>query len=265
MNSLARTAIRTETDFLRKRNNQHVHKQKRIRTIQVKGFHVFLVLLMVALAAFAAYKAGSFLLTWKKLDVKTYVLLNKPTYNASRAQQIIKHFRGNILTISFSDMRSELLKIKEVKDVYLSRKLPSTIEVKFVLRKPIFQVAIDGKYNIIDMEGVVLYRSPKNRPELIQIRNVDTGQLELLAPYLEELSRIRDSIDYISLVEPYGVSLKLKGKQEIFYPGEKNYAYKINYYLKLKKRPLLRNYEIKSVDLRFKDRFYFEYETSDEG
>lgn len=265
MNSIAKTAINSETDFLRKRYNQQVHKQKRIRTIQVKGFHVFLMLLLVAAAAFAAYTAGSFLLTWEKLNVKTYVLLNKPTYNATRAQQVIKRFRGNILTISFNDMRRELLEIKEVKDVYLSRKLPSTIEVKFLLRKPVFQVAIKGKYNIIDMEGVVLYKSPKNRPELIQIRDVNTGELELLAPYLEELSRIRDSIDYISLVKPYGVSLKLKGKKEIFYPGENNYVYKINYYLKLKKRPLLRNYDVKSVDLRFKDRFYFEYETHDEG
>jgi cell division protein FtsQ len=265
MNSLAKTAIRTETDFLRKRNNDHIHKQKRIHFIQVKGFHILLVLLLVAGAAFAAYKIGSFLLTWEKLNVKTYVLLNKPTYNAAKAEAVIKRFRGNILTISFSDMREKLLAINEVKDVYLSRKLPSTVEVKFLLRKPVFQVAINGKYNIIDMEGVVVHTSNQSRPEFIQIRDVNTNQLETLAPYLEELSRIRDSVDYISLRKPYGVTLKLKGQKEIFYPGESDYAYKINYYLKLRKRPLLRGYDIKSVDLRFKDRFYFEYQTHDGG
>jgi hypothetical protein len=86
----------------------------------------------------------------------------------------------------------------------------------------------------------------------------------MLSPYLPELSRIKDSIDYISLVSPYGVSLKLKGRSEIFYPGESQFASKINFYLKLKKQPRLRKYRIKSVDLRFDDRFYFEYETEQE-
>jgi cell division septal protein FtsQ len=261
MNPMARTAVSGETDFLRKRNNRLLNKQKRIRSIQVKGFHIFLIFSLCLAAAFAAYKIGHFLLTWEKLNVRTFVLINKPTYHVPELEKMLKQYHGNILTLSFSDLREKLLKFKEVKDVYLSRNLPSTIEIKFLLRKPVFEVAFNNKYNIIDMEGVVLYTSKKSNRELIRIRNVETSELETLAPYLPELSRIKDSIDYITLKKPYGVTLKLKGKKEIFYPGENNFAYKINYYLKLRKRALLRKYNIKCVDLRFEDRFYFEYET----
>ena len=261
MNQIAKTTLNGETDFLRRHNNKTIHKQKRIRSIQLRGLHIVLVFAMLFIAAFAAYKITLFLLTWEKLNVKTYTLINKPTYHAERLSEILRKFNGNILSLSFTELRKELLTLKEVKAVYLSRQLPSSVEVKFLLRKPVFQVAINGKYNIIDMEGVVLYTSNKSSKELIRIYDVETAQLAKLAPSLQELSRIKDSIDYISLQEPYGVALKLKGKPELFYPGEGQFAYKINIYLKLRKRPLLQKYVIKSVDLRFKDRFYFEYET----
>ena len=261
---MVKGAVRGETDFFRQRNNQLLSKQKRIRTIQVKGMHMFLIFTLLLLAAFAAYRFAVFVLTWDQLNVKKYVLVNKPHYNSAKMEEILKEHNGNILTLSFGRMRKQLLSLGEVKEVYLSRKLPSTVEIKFLLRKPVFQVAINGKYNIIDMEGVVLYKSKKSSNKLIRIRDIKTSQLELLAPYLPELSRIRDSLDYISLVSPYGVSVKLKGRSEIFYPGESGFAKKINYYLKLRKRPLLRKYKIKSVDLRFKDRFYFEYETPED-
>ncbi|MCP5047526.1 MAG: FtsQ-type POTRA domain-containing protein [bacterium] len=261
MNQMVKGAIRRETDIFRRTNNKTLSKQKRIRSIQVKGLHMVLIFTLLLSAAFAAYKIGDFLLTWEKLDVKTFALINKPTFHTDKLERMLKQYNGNILTLSFSRLREQLLTLKEVKEVYLSRKLPSTVEIKFLLRKPVFQVAIHGKYNIIDMDGVVLYKSKKSSNELIRIHNVKTNQLETLAPYLPELSRIKDSIDYIGLVSPYGVTLKLKGRKEIFYPGENDFAAKINYYLKLRQRPLLREYNIKSVDLRFKDRFYFEYET----
>jgi len=261
MNSIARSAFKGESDFLRRHNNKMVNKEKRIRIIQVRGLHIFVIFVLMIAAAFGAYKLGSFVLTWEKLNVKKFVLINKPTYHAPRLEKMLKQFRGNILTINFDKLQEKLLSLNEVKEVYLSRQLPSTVEIKFLLRKPIFQVAFNEKYNIIDVEGVVLYTSEKSNEELIRIHDVKQEELEILAPYLPELSRIKDSIDYISLKKPYGVALKLKGKSEIFYPGETDFASKINYYLKLRQRPLLKDYIVKSVDLRFKDRFYFEYDT----
>ncbi|UCH94053.1 MAG: FtsQ-type POTRA domain-containing protein [Candidatus Aminicenantes bacterium] len=257
----APTILRGETEFLRKHNSKILQKQKRLRTIQVKSLHIFLIFLLLGMAAFAAYKIGVFILTWEKLDIRRFVLINKPTYRTDELEHMLRQYHGNILTLRFSELRQKLLTLKEVKDVSISRQLPSTIEIRFILRKPVFQVAINNKYNIMDSEGVVLYTSNKSSKELINIRDIKKSDLEALTPYLSELSRIRDFLDYVTLKKPYGVTLKLKGRREIFYPGETEFANKINLYLKLSRRPLLKKYSIKSVDLRFSDRFYFEYHT----
>jgi cell division septal protein FtsQ len=257
----AQTVLGGEAEFLRRHNSQILRKQKRIRTIQVKGLHIFFIFLLVSTAAFAAYKIGAFVLSWEKLDIKTFVLTNKPVFRSNELESMLKRYRGNILTLRFSELREQLLNFKEVKDVSISRKLPSTIEIRFDLRKPVFQAAINDKYNILDSEGVILYTGDTSSSGLINIWNIEKSELEELNPYLPELSRIKAFLEYVTLEKPYGVSLKLKGRDEIFYPGETDFAYKINLYLKLSRHPLLENYTIKSVDLRFKDRFYFEYQT----
>ncbi len=257
----AQTAFQGEAEFLRRHNSKILRQEKRIRSIQVKGLHLFFIFLLIGTAAFAAYKIGAFVLSWEKLDIKTFILINKPVFRSSELESMLKRYRGNILSLSFSELRKQLLTFKEVKDVTISRKLPATIEIRFILRKPVFQVAINDKYNIIDSEGVILNTSDKSSSDLISIWNIDKSELEELNPYLPELSRIRDFLDYVTLEKPYGISLKLKGRDEIFYPGETDFADKINLYLKLSRHPLLEKYIIKSVDLRFKDRFYFEYQT----
>jgi cell division septal protein FtsQ len=257
----AQTTLRGEAEFLRKHNSKILRKQKRIRTIQLKGLHIFLIFLLIGTAAFAAYKIGLFILSWEKLDIKTFVLINKPTFRVNELESMLKQYHGNILTLRFSELRERLLTFREIKDVSISRKLPDTVEIGFILRKPVFQVAINKKYNILDSQGVILYTSKKSNNKLISIWNIKKNELEELNPYLPELTRIKDFLDYVTLKEPYGVCLKLKGRNEIFYPGDTDFAYKINLYLKLSKHSLLKKYDIKSVDLRFKDRFYFEYQT----
>lgn len=259
--TMAGVALRGETEFLRKLNNKAINKQKKIRSIRIKGLHMFFIFFLLVTAAFAAYKIGMFVLTWEKLNIKTFALIDKPPVEIEKLESILTQYQGNILILDFEDLRERLLTLKVVKDVSLSRRLPSTIEIKFILRKPVFQVAINGKYNIIDNEGVVLYTSNKSRNDLITIRDIKMTELETIARYLPELSRIKDSLRCVSLKRPYGIALKLKGKKEIFYPGEKDFADKIATYLKLRERPLLEKYNITCVDLRFKDRFYFEYES----
>jgi cell division septal protein FtsQ len=257
-------ALTGEAEYLRRRNNKIINKEKRLRTIRIKGLHLLLIFSLMAGAAFLAYKIAISVLTWEKLNVKTYVIKNKPAFKAQQVENILREYRGNILTLSLSGLRKRLLTINEVKDVSISRILPSTVEIHFVLRKPVFQVAIKGKYNIMDPEGVILYTSLAANSELITIRDIDRSELGELVPFLPELSRLKASIEYVSLKKPYGILLKLKRQKEIFYPGNGEFARKINYYLKLRQRPVLSKYNITCVDLRFKDRFYFEYENERE-
>jgi len=256
----AQGILNGELEFLRRHNTKILKKQKRIRTIQLKGLHILFIFLLLTTAAFGAYKIGFFLLTWEKLNIKKIVLINKPTFKTIQLKKILLQYQGNILALRFNELREKLLSFSEIKEVSISRHLPSTLEIRFSLRKPVFQVAINNKYNIMDTEGVVLYTSKKSRNDLINIWDIQKSQLEDLTPYLPELSRIRKSLDYVTLTKPYGITIKLKGREEYFYPGDTGFADKINLYLKLSHNPLLKKYNIKSVDLRFKDRFYFEYQ-----
>lgn len=268
MSEISSIGLKGESDFLRKKNNRIVNKQKRIKSIKLKGFHLFLILIIFTIAGFAAYKAGEFIMTWEKFKVSSFKLINSPGLEAQVLKEMLAKYSTNIFSLNIKELKKELLKLREVKDAALSRKLPSTIEITFYLRKPVFQVVIKDrkgyKYELIDAEGVVLRTSAKREKGLVTIKDIKKDEWKKILPYLEELDKVKNAIDYVSLKEPYGITLKLKGIREIFYPGEKNFAYKINYYLKLKRMPLLKKYRVRYVDLRFEDRFYLEYENDEE-
>lgn len=176
---------------------------------------------------------------------------------------MLERYKGNnILTLNLDTLRAELARVPEIKDASISRNLPSTVAVQFTLREPVFQVEIpyEGKYTIVDKEGVALYGRAEKKEELITVKDTPGFQVKKILPYLSRLEDIKNYIEYIGYREPYGLLLKLNQVNEIFYPGEIDFAEKIAYYLKLRKKLTLDNNIIKSVDLRFQDRFYLEYE-----
>lgn len=253
-------SYKSETEYLRRKNNQAINQEKRKRTIRVKGLHIALIFLMLIITAFFSYRLITFVMTWEKLKVKTFVLKSKPVFRGKELENILRQYNVNILTINFENLRNKLLTLKEVEDVSLNRKLPSTVEITFLLRKPVFQLAINGKYNIMDAEGILLNINNERDKNLIEIKNVATTDVARLSSYIEELNGIKSALDYVSYAEPYGIALKLKNEKELFYPGETNFAKKIGHYMKLKTHPELKSYCITTVDLRFDDRLYFEYE-----
>ncbi len=144
--------------------------------------------------------------------------------------------------------------------------LPSTVSVQLILREPVFQVEMpwEGEYSVIDKEGVVLYRRAEKKDELITVKDTPANQVQKILPYLSRLRDIKDYIEYVGFREPYGLLLKLNQVNEIFYPGEIDFAEKIDYYLKLRNKLNLDENIIISVDLRFEDRFYLEYEEQEQ-
>lgn len=260
MRGVASIGLKGETEFLRRYNNRSLNRKKKIKTIKFKGIHLFFIIILLFLIGFSALKASHFLLRWDKLDIKSFKLINSPKIEFKNLEKILKNYNGNILMLNFTNLRKKLLKFRIVEDVSLSRVLPSTIVIKFVLRKAIFQFRSGGKYNIIDRHGIVLYEKSEEQKGLITIKDLKKEEFEKIYVYLSELTKIQDLVDYISFVKPYGIKLKLKGINEIFYPGEEDFARKINYFLRLKNIIPLKKNKIKYVDLRFKDRFYFEYD-----
>lgn len=268
MSEISSIGLKGESEFFRRNNNKILNKQKKIKSIKLKGIHLFLILVIFVFAGFAAFKTGEFILTWEKFKVKSFKLINSPGLETKELKKMLTKFSTNIFSLSIGELKKELLTLREVKDAALSRKLPATIEVRFYLRKPVFQVVSKDKngykYDLIDKEGVVLCSGKTRDKNLLTIKSVKLNDWQKILPYLDELNKIKNSIDYVGFKKPYGIKLKLKGIREIFYPGESNFAYKINYYLKLRRLPLLKKYRVRYVDLRFEDRFYLEYENEEE-
>ena len=260
MRTATSIGLRGEMDFLRKHNNRDLSRKKKIRKIKMKGFHLFLVCLILAGIGASIFLSARFLLHWDRLDISTVKMINSPRYGKQKVQQMLPYLRGNILSLSFDQIRNELLKINEVKDVSISRMLPSTVELTFTLRKPIFQFHLKSRFYFMDVEGIILYSSPIMRKDLITIKNVSKSELAAIIPCLPELLKIRDSIDYIGYRKPYGVMIKLKNISEELFPGDKNCIEKINYFLKVRERLYSDNNRIKRVDLRFENRFYLEFD-----
>lgn len=260
MRELSGLGIATEADFLRKRNNRSLSRQKRIKTIKLKGFHIFIIFSILVVLTFFIYKSARFLLTWEKLNIKSYHLVNCPQTGTQQVGNIVKHYGGNILSFNFDSLRKELLTLNEVKDVVLSRRLPSTIEIRFILREPVFQIPVKKGYRILDQEGKFVYTSRSRIEGLITIRDATPQKLESIASYLPDMRRIRSSIDYIGFQESRKIVVKLKGIDEYFYPGENHFVDRIIKYLDVRKKIPQDTEKIKCVDLRFEDRFYLEFE-----
>ncbi len=262
MRELTGIGLHSEADFLRKSNNRTLSRQKRIKIIKLKGVHIFFIFTLLVFLAFFISKTGRFLMTWDKLDIQSFNLVNCPEYLKAKVEGIVHHYRGNIIGFNFDQLRDELIDLGEVKNVSLSKKLPSTIEVCFELRQPIFQVKSAHNYKVYDEEGAFLFNRKKRMPDLFTAIGADGPELTQIRPLIPELQRIKSAIDYIDLERPDMVMVKLKGFSEVFIPGESEFVDKIVLYLKLKKKmpKKLKGKIVKQVDLRFENRFYLEFE-----
>ena len=140
MKLLSSLGLNGEVEFLRRNNNKDLIRQKKIRTIKLKSFHVIFICLLLIFIGFLIFRSAQFLLTWDKLKIKTVKLINSPRLGKAKVRNILKYFNGNILSLDFDYIRSELMNLNDVRDISISRSLPSTVEIYFRLREPVFQL-----------------------------------------------------------------------------------------------------------------------------
>jgi len=258
MRELSAVGIRGEAEFFRRVNNRTLTRQKRIRSIRIRGLHVVLILFVLGMGALLAWRAANFLFTWKRLDVQSFHLVNPPHFERNRVHQTVRRYRGNILALDFHHLRRELMQLREVRSVSLTRRLPSTVEVNFELRTPVFQFDRNGQYLIIDRDGVVLEQSREPHKGLITVRHLDESDLPRLTPYLAELEKVRDQVEYVGMDSFHRVVIKWRGLPELVYPPARHLLSRLREYALWKRRLGLKR-DIRYVDLRFENRFYFAY------
>ncbi len=258
MRELSGVGLRGEADFFRRNNNRSLNRQKRIRSIRIQGIHMVAILVVLTMGALLAYRAGHFMLTWERLNVSSFQLVNPPHFERDHVRSLVREYRGNILTLDFQSLRKRLLKIREVRSVSLTRRLPSTVVVNFELRVPVFQYERSGGYRIMDRDGVVLDQGREPCDHLITLKGLREADLPRLKPYLPELEKIRGNVRYVGLDSLRRVVVKWKGLPEIVYPPARNFDRRLQDYLHWKRKLGLTR-PIRYVDLRFENRYYFAY------
>lgn len=250
--------LRLETDYFRKSNNQSVSRQRRIRSVQLKGIHVLSILLVIAVVLFLAQRGAAFLLTWDKLKVRSFQVENTPVQSRPEMQKILNRFRGNILAIDLNELKRSLLSLKEVREVSLTRMLPDTLKLSFELRQPLFQIEEGRKWNIFDECGVELFEADHREEGLIPVIGTHMEYLGEVFARASEMKPIAGEIDYVAYRMPYGLEVKLKGVNEILYPGEGDLQEKFSLYFRI--RSNLEDLEsVIYADLRLQGRLYLGY------
>ncbi len=260
--NMASYTINNRLDFLRY-NNKSVKRDKKIKEIKIKGIHVFLIVFLFTLIASGIFFFGKFIMTWEKLNINTFTLENSENIDQKLLGKVLNGFRGNILGVNLGEMRRSLMGISQVKDVSISRILPSKIKISFIKRMPILQFEINGKWSIIDEEGIILDRGYNIEKGLIVVKGVSKDHIRDLIPYLSELNSVKNIVDFVSIKRPFGILLKLKNKNITVFPGKSGFKKKIGYFFKLKNMDVLKHLRVTSIDMRFEDRIYLEYEKKD--
>jgi cell division septal protein FtsQ len=259
-------SLKFEADFFRKSNNLTVAREKKIRTIQMRTVHLFLLLAVMLLTGLTIFKLANFLLTWEALQVRSFRLRQQPVFAREKIEAILHRFGGNILALDLKDLHAQLLQVPEVAGASIQRILPDTVEIDFELRRPFYQIFLDGSYQLLDDGGLVLGRQQEVPSGLIPLRGSDGSALAQIAAFSRELRPLRDKIEYVAYSgEPYGIELKLRDAPEIFYPGESDFLEKINHYFEIKKHLPLDVAAIRRVDLRIPGRIYFECQDEQRG
>jgi cell division septal protein FtsQ len=259
MKEMGGARLNLETEFFRKNNNLTLTREKKIRSVQIKSIHLLLMFLLVLALGYAGNRFCQFLLTWDRLNVRSFRLVNSPQYEKDQVDRILKLHRGNILMLKLEALKNQLLQLNEIAGVSVSRRLPSTVEVVFALRTPVFQILRKGRYWILDAEGRPLAPLAGKSPDLMMIESTAMSDVKQVARRAADLGKIGGRIEYVGYRPLHGLELKLKDAAEVFYPGDGGVAEKLNAYFRIKDRLQAQSMSVRSVDMRMANRIYLEF------
>ena len=224
MNTIRSNSLKFEAEFFRKSNNLTLIREKKIHSIQMRTVHILVLFFLMLLIGFSVFKTAVFVLECETLQVHSFRLRQQPVFEKERVRGILNRCTGNILTLDLGELRAQLLRLPEIKDVAISRILPDIVEIGFTLRQPLFYLQKNGVFQLLDAEGLVLGEQRTMPGGLIPIRGGDGSVLAQIAAAAQELLPLQNKIEYVAYHEPYGIELKLLTGPEIFYPGASGFV-----------------------------------------
>lgn len=259
MNSRVRPLTSGGIEILRRQNNRMVRKNKKKKNLRMNGFYSVLIILLLLSIGYAVYAFGSFLFRWDKLRIDSYKLINPPAEQYDRVREILGSFRGNLLAVNLESLRMELKQIRMVRDVAITRNLPDTVNVRFMLREPVYQCRSGRKYLVLSREGIILEEKEQETRGLVVLKNRKHWTRQNLDNLYQEIEPIRRDIQYVDYHPVYGVAVKLNTVPAVIYPGDEDIPERIGFFLRIRDQVIKDQTGIARIDLRIQDRIYLEY------
>lgn len=252
-------AMPTGIEFLRQRNNRHLKRERKKRVLKMNGFYSALIIALLISIGSAVYAFGVFIFRWEKLNIDSYKLINPPVNHYDQVREILRDFRGNLLAVNLESLRAALQEIRSVRDVAISRNLPDSIHIRFLLRQPAFQGPAGEGFLVLSREGIVLDETDRPVEGPIPLKNIRDWSPDRLEYLYGQLQDLQDRIEYVDHHPVYGTAVKLKGLDPVIYPGEANLSARIAFFLRIRDQVMEDPRAVIRVDLRIPNRIYLEY------
>lgn len=167
--------------------------------------------------------------------------------------------RGDyIFKANLAECYDQIQKLKWVRSVMIERRLPSTLYIRLVEKKPIAIWQHQNKFYLVDTLGTVICEAPRQQYPHFMIVTGDNAPKALpqLLEILHQYPDLKDCTNGAIFVGQRRWDLLFKRGLRIKLP-EADMERSCKWLIKLIKEKRLNNPEIQEVDLRNADRTYF--------
>jgi cell division septal protein FtsQ len=243
------------------------------------SLRVLRIVVPMALAVFAAYRAFDLVLTAAPLQVRRIVVRGHDRLTAGEVEALMDGAKGsNILSLDLSEYRDRVLQSPWVADAALRRVIPSTIEVFISERRPLGLCRLGNQLYLLDrtatlideygpqyanldlpiIDGVVRAPSGKgrggSRPKDTESPVIDEERTDLAAQVIDSLAAyksISDRVSQIDVSDSRNAVILLDDDTAQLRIGNEKFVERLQLYLDM--APALKQHvsEIDYVDLRF--------------
>jgi cell division protein FtsQ len=162
--------------------------------------------------------------------------------------------------VDIDKVRADLLKYGWIKDARVSRRLPDTLAVEIIERKPAAVWQRDGKYSLIDAEGIVLQHVKLGEAGDLPLLNGTDANRHAVAlnELLDNATALKAQVAGASWVGNRRWDLRFKSGETLALPeGEKAAAEALLNFARMDGIHRLLGRDLIHFDLRDPDRAYF--------
>ncbi|NLZ47331.1 MAG: FtsQ-type POTRA domain-containing protein [Clostridiales bacterium] len=160
----------------RKKTNELIRRRKRKKLI--KKIIIFSILAIIALTVF--------LLKHPYFNIIRVEVTNNKLLDKGEIESLSNvNLGSNIFYLNKNEIRKQLLSNPYISNVKIHRKLPSTVELEIIERKPQYYIFREEDYIIVDTEGVALESvlsldaARKDSNVLVELTGLDISEIKI--------------------------------------------------------------------------------------